>query len=170
VLKHDGIKLLFMIRLCPLPFSITNGMLASIPTVTPLSFFLATAAATPKLLLHIWVGAQMAALADAGETKADWRTKLVSYIGIAIASVAGAATGYYIWVRTKRRAEELAAMEAEEEGRGMDSDEEALGLVEEYEDLDEDGDVIRLGEAEYVDRLVAQDELELPHENFKEGK
>jgi hypothetical protein len=148
-------------------------MLASIPTVTPLSFFLATAAATPKLILHVWVGAQMAALGEAGETTADWKTKIVSYIGIAIASIAGTGTGYYIWVRTKRRAEELAALEAGEEGRLDEEDEEVEGmrLVGDYED---DGDDISLVDAEYADQ-IARDELELggnvsSYETIKEGK
>lgn len=45
VLKHDGLKLLVMIRLCPLPYSISNGAISTIPTVTWLNFMTATAIA-----------------------------------------------------------------------------------------------------------------------------
>ena len=43
VLRHDGVWVLAAIRLCPLPFSISNGFLATIPSITPLSFAVATA-------------------------------------------------------------------------------------------------------------------------------
>ena len=56
VLKHDGLKLLVMIRLCPLPYSISNGAISTFPTVQPLMFAAATAAATPKLLIAIFIG------------------------------------------------------------------------------------------------------------------
>lgn len=43
VLKRDGLGMLTMIRFCPLPFSLSNGFLATIPSITPLSFTLSTA-------------------------------------------------------------------------------------------------------------------------------
>ena len=43
VLRHDGILYLTAIRFCPLPFSLSNGFLATIPSITPLSFALCTA-------------------------------------------------------------------------------------------------------------------------------
>ena len=41
VLKHDGLKLLCMIRLCPLPYSFANGAISTIQTVTWQNFMLA---------------------------------------------------------------------------------------------------------------------------------
>lgn len=111
VLKHDGLKLLIMIRLCPLPYSLSNGAISTIPTVTWQHFMLATAIASPKLLLHIFVGSRIGDLAERGD-KMDAKTKAVSYITIVIGMVAGAATGYFIYVRTKARATELEAEEA----------------------------------------------------------
>ena len=65
-LKHDGIKLLIMIRLCPLPYSFSNGAISTIPTVTWQSFMFATAIVSPKLLLHVFVGAKLGELAERG--------------------------------------------------------------------------------------------------------
>jgi hypothetical protein len=130
-LKHDGFKLLVMIRLCPLPFSITNGALSSIPTVSPLKFFLATLMASPKLFLHVWVGHQMAELAERGD-KMDLKTKLVSYASIALGSVVGAVTGWVIYNQTKKRAEELRELEEE---RGVE--EGGLPDPDEFEDDDD---------------------------------
>jgi uncharacterized membrane protein YdjX (TVP38/TMEM64 family) len=111
VLKHDGIKLLIMIRLCPLPYSFSNGAISTIPTVTWQNYMLATAAITPKLLLHIFVGRQIGLLAEEG-SKMDFKTKMISYLSIAIGMAAGIATGYFIYVKTKARAEQLEAEEA----------------------------------------------------------
>jgi uncharacterized membrane protein YdjX (TVP38/TMEM64 family) len=120
VLKHDGIKLLIMIRLCPLPYSFSNGAISTIPTVTWQNFMLATGLVTPKLLLHIFVGRQIGLLAEEGN-KMDAKTKMISYLSIAIGMAAGIATGYFIYVKTKARADQLEAEEAlaagGEEGR-----------------------------------------------------
>lgn len=43
VLRKDGIWYLTGIRFCPLPFSLSNGFLATIPSITPMSFALSTA-------------------------------------------------------------------------------------------------------------------------------
>lgn len=43
VLRREGILYLTAVRLCPLPFSLSNGFLATIPTISPLSFAIATA-------------------------------------------------------------------------------------------------------------------------------
>ena len=125
VLKHDGIKLLVMIRLCPLPYSFSNGAISTIPTVTWQNFMLATALVTPKLLLHIFVGRQIGLLAEEGN-KMDAKTKMISYLSIAIGMAAGIATGYFIYVKTKARADQLEAEEAAaaggEDGRRRMSD------------------------------------------------
>ena len=111
VLKHDGLKLLVMIRLCPLPYSFSNGAISTIPTVTWVNFMIATAAVSPKLLLHIFIGSRLGDLAERGD-KMDFRTKMVSYVSILVGIVAGIATGYFIYVRTKTRAAQLEAEEA----------------------------------------------------------
>ena len=111
VLKHDGLKLLIMIRLCPLPYSLSNGAISTIPTVNWTNFALATAIASPRLLLHVFVGSRIGDLAENGD-KMDTRTKIVSYVSIFIGIVAGIGTGYLVYVRTKARAEQLEAEEA----------------------------------------------------------
>lgn len=110
VIKHDGLKLLVMIRLCPLPYSLSNGALSTIPTVNWLQFMVATALVSPKLLLHVFVGAKLGELAEKGK-QMDARTKAVSYISIGIGLIAGAATGWIIYRQTKLRAKELEDQE-----------------------------------------------------------
>lgn len=115
VLKHDGLKLLVMIRLCPLPYSLSNGAISTIPTVTWRNFALATAMASPKLLLGVFVGSRLGDLAENGD-KMDSRTKIVSYVSITIGIAAGIGTGYWVFARTKARSKQLEAEEASGSG------------------------------------------------------
>ena len=63
VLRRDGIAVLVMIRLCPLPYSLSNGFLATVGSIQARGFALATAAATYVFLffsrpvLSCWEGA-----------------------------------------------------------------------------------------------------------------
>lgn len=98
VLKHDGVKLLVMIRLCPLPYSISNGAISTFPTVQPLMFALATAAATPKLLIAVFIGSRLAVIAKSGE-KMDTRTKAINWASIIFGVILGGLTGWLIYKR-----------------------------------------------------------------------
>jgi SNARE associated Golgi protein len=145
-LKHDGIKLLIMIRLCPLPYSLSNGALSTIPTVHWSSFMLATALVSPKLLLHVFIGAQWAKLADKGN-KMDAKTRALSYLSIAIGMFFGIATGYIIYGQTKKRARELEELERAEGGVLRDEYEDDPDLVESEGWLREETDDISLRDA-----------------------
>lgn len=46
VLRKEGLLYLTAIRFCPLPFSLSNGFLATIPSITPMSFAISTALST----------------------------------------------------------------------------------------------------------------------------
>jgi len=138
-LKHDGFKLLIMIRLCPLPYSFSNGAISTIPTVKPLPFMLATACASPKLLLHVFIGSRLSALAESGD-KMDAKTKAVSYMSIAIGVAAGITVGWFMYTKTAARAKELEEQERENaEGAGRSDDiERGLGIDEdEYQYSDD---------------------------------
>ena len=111
-LKHDGIKILCMIRLCPLPYSISNGAMATFPTVHPLSFALATAIVSPKLLIHVFIGSRLASIAES-DGKMDTGTKMINYASILFGSILGASVGWIIYQRTMARARELEIEELE---------------------------------------------------------
>ncbi|KAL8898044.1 MAG: hypothetical protein Q9192_002276 [Flavoplaca navasiana] len=110
VLKHDGIKLLIMIRLCPLPYSISNGAISTFPTVTPRMFALATAIATPKLIIPIFIGTRMAAIARSGE-RMDASSKAINWISIIGGIILGVVTGSLIYMKTTARARQLESEE-----------------------------------------------------------
>jgi uncharacterized membrane protein YdjX (TVP38/TMEM64 family) len=110
-LKHDGLKLLVMIRLCPLPYSLSNGAMSTFPTVHPAMYALATAIITPKLLVHVFIGSRIAAIAkEGGQMSAG--TRAINYISIAVGVTVGIVTGWYIYQKTMARAQQLEEEEA----------------------------------------------------------
>ena len=115
--KQDGLKLLCMIRLCPLPYSLSNGAMSTIPTVQPGMYALATAIITPKLFIHVFIGSRLAVIARSGETMSAG-TKAINYSSMAVFGLIGAGVGWYIYQKTMARAREL---EAEEEASVRDS-------------------------------------------------
>lgn len=141
-LKHDGLKLLVMIRLCPLPYSISNGAIATFPTVQWSTFMLASALASPKLLIHVFIGSRLAAIAGDVD-RMDPRDKLLNWISVLLSLCFGAGTAFFIYRQTKQRANELEAMEAEQSSRGGSRND---GLVDpdDFDDLDreEEGETL----------------------------
>jgi len=111
-LKHDGLKILCMIRFCPLPYSLSNAAMSTFPTVHPFSFALATAISSPKLLIHVFIGSRMAAIASSGG-KMDTSTKIINWASIIIGGILGVGVGYVIYQKTIQRAAELEAEELE---------------------------------------------------------
>ncbi|KAL2700318.1 hypothetical protein AAEP93_008841 [Penicillium crustosum] len=104
-LKYDGLKLLCMIRLCPLPYSICNGAVSTFPTVQPLMYGLATAIISPKLLVPAFIGSRIRLLSEKGEEMSAG-SKAVNICSIILTVGIGIFTGW-----TLARAKELEAQE-----------------------------------------------------------
>ncbi|KAJ5190494.1 uncharacterized protein N7498_009479 [Penicillium cinerascens] len=120
-LKYDGLKLLCMIRLCPLPYSICNGAVSTFPTVQPLMYGLATAIITPKLLVPAFIGSRVRLLSEKGEEMTAG-SKAVNIISIFVTVTIGVGTGWYIYQRTLARAKELEAKERAEIRQSLQAD------------------------------------------------
>ncbi|KAJ4409079.1 Tlg2-vesicle protein [Didymella pomorum] len=173
-LKHDGLKLLVMIRMCPLPYSLSNGAVATFPTVHAASFALATAIVSPKLMLHIFIGSQLEKIAESGG-KMDARTKAISYLSIAIGAVAGVATGWFMYKKTKERAAELEEEErqgvrrtsVEELENEYADDPEALSAAEHLREEEDDISLRGGWDDEYTDDV--DDAADIGDDPFKDG-
>ncbi|KAJ5322257.1 hypothetical protein N7541_007539 [Penicillium brevicompactum] len=120
-LKYDGLKLLCMIRLCPLPYSICNGAVSTFPTVQPLMYGLATAIISPKLLVPAFVGSRIRLLSEKGEEMSAG-SKAVNVCSIIFTVGIGIFTGWYIYQRTLARAAELEAQERADPRGSFDAD------------------------------------------------
>lgn len=131
VLRHDGLGVLALVRFCPLPYSLSNGFLATVPSIAPASFALATAFASPKLLVHVFIGSRLALLAEKGD-EMGFGDRLVNYVSMLVGACVGMGVGYFIYRRTMARAAELAREEGGVGAQPLVGD----GL---YEDDDADG-------------------------------
>ncbi|KAI0136527.1 hypothetical protein BJ170DRAFT_15637 [Xylariales sp. AK1849] len=157
VLRHDGLFVLAAIRFCPLPYSLSNGFLATIPSINPVSFALATGLATPKLLLHVFIGSRLALLTEDGDQMSTG-TKVVNYASMVFFGLVGMGIGLFIYRRTMARAKDLAREEAEANGGVVDPDGEL-----DYEDLEEgvfNRDTSREGDADAA-ALMDDDDISL---------
>ncbi|EAT87974.1 golgi apparatus membrane protein TVP38 [Parastagonospora nodorum] len=177
-LKHDGLKLLVMIRLCPLPYSLSNGAIATFPTVHWASYGLATAIISPKLMLHIFIGSQLEKIAESGG-KMDPKTKAISYLSIGIGAIAGIVTGWFMYKKTRERAAQLEAEERagirrasiEDLEREYSDDPEALGAAETLREEEDDISLNTTWDDEYHDEPVVteDDAIEIGDDPFKDG-
>lgn len=120
-LKYDGLKLLCMIRLCPLPYSICNGAVSTFPTVRPLTYGLATALISPKLLVPAFIGSRLRILIEKGEEMST-ASKAINVCSIIVTIAIGVFTGYYIYNRTLARAKELEDKERADIRRSLQAD------------------------------------------------
>ncbi|KFH47913.1 Golgi apparatus membrane protein-like protein [Hapsidospora chrysogenum ATCC 11550] len=158
VLRRDGIWYLTGIRFCPLPFSLSNGFLATIPSISPLAFTISTALSSPKLLVHVFIGSRLAILAENGD-KLSFGDRLVNYLSILLGAAVGITVGWVIYKRTMARAAELALEEnvaaAEEEGRA--------GVSSPYLDTED-----TLVDPEDAAALMSDDDLSLWETQFDE--
>ncbi|KAI5289351.1 Tlg2-vesicle protein [Ascosphaera acerosa] len=109
-LKYDGLKLLCMIRLCPLPYSACNGAMATFDTVHPLMYGLATLLVSPKLLITIFIGSRLRVLLEEGEEMSA-AAKAVNGVSILVTIAIGVGTAMYIYRSTLARAKELQRAE-----------------------------------------------------------
>lgn len=110
--ENNSFWLLTLIRLCPFPYSLTNGALAAIPGITITNFALGSIISSPKLFLYLFVGAK---LRDFGEAK-DTTTKLVDLASVVFTLIFLAITGWLLFTKTNQRIKELEAQ------RGMQPD------------------------------------------------
>ncbi|KAK1769658.1 putative tlg2-vesicle protein of 38 kda protein [Phialemonium atrogriseum] len=135
VLRRDGIGVLTMIRFCPLPYSLSNGFLATIPSISTGSFAVSTALSTPKLLVHVFIGSRLALLAEEGDTMTAG-DRAVNYAGMLLGGLVGLAVGLVIYRRTMARAAELALEDDDPDAAAAAA---ALGFTgEEGEEEDEE--------------------------------
>ena len=131
--------------------------MSTIETVSPLYFTLATALASPKLLIHVFIGSRMAVIAwDGGQL--DTATKAINWIGIIGGMILGAVTGYLIYQRTVARSEQL---EAEE--RGKVGAPRARGLSHPDEFVDD------LGDGDADEEMGANDDIDFLDEDGRGG-
>ncbi|KAG0152200.1 hypothetical protein CROQUDRAFT_667510 [Cronartium quercuum f. sp. fusiforme G11] len=126
-----GLPLICLIRLCPFPFTYTNLFFASLTTSCTFSqFMIATAATTPKLLLHVFIGSRVFKLSAAAGL--DRLTVILNIIYIICSVVLGASVSFYLYRVTMA---EAGAISLEDDQRGplLQNEESATPLPQQWE-------------------------------------
>ncbi|ORX39329.1 hypothetical protein BD324DRAFT_619269 [Kockovaella imperatae] len=62
VMRNKGLPLVVMIRYCPLPWAMGNGLFASIESVKLWQYMIANLAILPKLLIPVFIGSRLTSL------------------------------------------------------------------------------------------------------------
>lgn len=101
ILQEDAsLFLLILIRLCPLPYSLLNGALASIPNLSATTYLLASIITSPKMLVHIFVGN---AIKNLGDEERPASAKWLDLLSILLAGIALFVASYMIYTRMDRK-------------------------------------------------------------------
>lgn len=95
ILKEDAsLLVLVLLRLCPLPYSLSNGALAAIPQLPTLTYFLASVITTPKLFIHVYVGHTIKNL---GDDQRPFSAKVIDVISVLLTGLALGLASYIIY-------------------------------------------------------------------------
>lgn len=81
--------------------------MSTFQSVSPSAFALATAIATPKLLIHVFIGSRLREIARSETHKMDTGTKIVNYMSIIFGVSLGIFTGWWVYTKTQARARQL---------------------------------------------------------------
>ncbi|CUM64681.1 uncharacterized protein PRCAT00002290001 [Priceomyces carsonii] len=151
ILRDDSsLFLLILIRLCPLPYSLSNGALAAIPELPTLTYLLASVITSPKFLIHIFVGYKLKELGDISKSKS---TKIIDMLSIIMAGVAASLTTYFIYNKMKRK------LRSYHSSNGPNQERYEQMIFGNFDDDLESGNNVELNSADYdVDNFIIEDD------------
>ncbi|EGW30426.1 uncharacterized protein SPAPADRAFT_143324 [Spathaspora passalidarum NRRL Y-27907] len=157
----NSLVLLVLIRLCPLPYSLSNGALSSIPNLSASTYIIATVITSPKLLIHLFVGHKLKSLGD--ETRSG-TTKFVDLLSILITLTAASATAYIIYFKMQKK---LASYH---QRRYVNDDVLVFGNFDDDLEMNENTTEVELNSADFdADNFIIEDEdFEHEHEHIPE--
>ncbi|CAI8508025.1 unnamed protein product [Pichia kudriavzevii] len=107
---------LLLVKLSPLPYSLTNGALACVPGLNTWTFLIACIISSPKYLLHIFMGIQLASIGEGTPGSIPTSVRLLFLIGTGAAFAALSALIY-------KRLTTMAAQRGEGEDQFRDTHE-----------------------------------------------
>ncbi|EPQ59287.1 hypothetical protein GLOTRDRAFT_35207 [Gloeophyllum trabeum ATCC 11539] len=131
VIRSKGLPLIILIRLSPFPpWVYSNTLFASIEAVSIWQFIIATTCLAPKMILHVFIGARLAALSDDRQREQmDPQTKILNAVLVAAGIMIGMIAGWVVYNQMQRHIRHV-------EGLPPGVDELA---VEAIEDIAEEG-------------------------------
>ncbi|KAL0247757.1 hypothetical protein I308_103835 [Cryptococcus tetragattii IND107] len=125
VMRTKGLPLVIMIRYCPVPWGVSNGLFASIESVKFWHFMVANLMIQPKLLLYVFIGSRLTSLASDSAAHDPLRFWL-NLISIVVSVCVSIATGVIIYRLTLQQMRKL-----DQSGAGFGDGELAAEALEE---------------------------------------
>ncbi|KAG2198741.1 hypothetical protein INT47_005426 [Mucor saturninus] len=113
-ITQGGFKMILLIRICPLPWQLTNLILSLVPTVTWRSYVISAFIACFKFNLDIWVGSQLANLSDPDLPPETHRVTLMYMsFGVVVLILSGVWIYKLTMLKIKEQQEKLRASQEE---------------------------------------------------------
>ncbi|CCC66884.1 hypothetical protein NCAS_0A03260 [Naumovozyma castellii] len=101
--ENNSYLMLALLRLCPFPYSLTNGAIAAVYGVSVRNFTIANLITTPKLLVYLFIGSRIKKMAETDSTG----SRLFDLLTIVVTMVLFMMTAWILYFRTKKRYMEL---------------------------------------------------------------
>lgn len=101
--ENSSYWILALLRLCPFPYSLTNGAIAGVYGISLKNFALANLITTPKMFIYLFIGSRIKSL---GETKSTG-AKLFDIFSILITFLVLTLTAWLLYFKTQKRYHEL---------------------------------------------------------------
>lgn len=99
----ESLLVLSLLRLCPTPYSLSNGAIACVPNLSLKVYIASYVITSPHLLIALYMGSTLAQLGDETTTKGQ---KVVSVIGAVIATAAFSAATFVIYFKMQKKLQE----------------------------------------------------------------
>lgn len=101
--ENNSYWILALLRLCPFPYSLTNGAIAGVYGISLKNFAIANIITTPKMFIYLFVGSRIKSL---GETKST-AEKFLDVLSILFTLIVFTLTAWLLYFRTQKRYNEL---------------------------------------------------------------
>ncbi|CAL9727753.1 golgi apparatus membrane protein Tvp38p [Monosporozyma unispora] len=101
--ENNSYWILALLRLCPFPYSLTNGAIAGVYGISLKNFAIANLITTPKMFIYLFIGSRIKSL---GETKSTGE-KVFDVISILFTLVVFTLTAWLLYFRTQKRYNEI---------------------------------------------------------------
>lgn len=105
--ENNSYWVLALLRLCPFPYSLTNGAIAAVYGISIRNFAIAQVITTPKLLIYLFIGSR---IRNMGETDSTG-SRIFDLVSIIVTMLVFTLTAYVLYAKTQRKFAEISHRE-----------------------------------------------------------
>ncbi|CCH58708.1 hypothetical protein TBLA_0A09200 [Henningerozyma blattae CBS 6284] len=98
--QNNSYWILALLRLCPFPYSLTNGAIAAVYGVSIKNFTIANILTSPKLFIYLFIGSRIKNMGEDGTTAGS---KLFDLISIVVTVIILSLTAWILYYKTQKK-------------------------------------------------------------------